>query len=153
MRIALLVGLLIATAACGPYRFPGGGSDTGNVHGQVLGLACGGPIQPGGVPIQPGGAPCLATPISGCPPQPAGSQVCGELPLPGFELAFTAGTSRLVTKTDSAGTYSIELPAGPWNVSGATFGSIVDGPQPVVVIAGESTIADYLVQTGIRAGA
>lgn len=144
MRIAFLVGLVIATAACGPYRFPGGGSDTGNVQGQVLALGC-------GVPVQPDGAPCLATPISGCPPQPAGSQVCGEVPLPGFELAFTAGASRLVTKTDSAGTYSIELPSGPWNVSGATFGRIVDGPQSVVVITGESTIADYVVQTGIKA--
>ena len=146
MRIALLVGLVIATAACGPYRFPGGSSDTGNVQGQVLALGC-------GVPVQPDGAPCLATPISGCPPQPAGSQVCGEIPLPGFELAFTAGNSRLLTTTDSAGTYSIELPSGPWNVSGATIGSIVDGPQSVVVIAGESTIADYVVQTGIKAAA
>src|ERR1700686_2098274 len=146
MRIAFLVGLLIATAACGPYRFPGGGSDTGNVHGQVLALGCGGAVQPDS-------APCLATPISGCLPQPASSQGCGELPLPGFELAFTAGTSRLVTKTDSAGTYSIELPSGTWNVSGATFGRIVDGPQSLVVIAGESTTADYVVQTGIKAAA
>ena len=146
MRIAFLVVLLIGTAACGAYHFPGGGSDTGTVQGQVLALDCGGPVQPDG-------RPCIATPISGCPPQPAGSAVCGERPLTGFELVFTAGTSRLVTRTDSAGTYSIELPSGPWNVSGATFGRIVDGPQPVVVIAGGSTIADYVVDTGMRAAA
>ena len=146
MRIAILVGLLIGTAACGAYHFPGSGSDTGTVQGQVLALGCGGPVQADGVP-------CIETPISGCPPQPAGSQVCGERPLTGFELVFTAGTSRMVTTTDSAGTYSIELPSGPWNVSGAKFGRIVEGPQPVVVVASESTTADYVVDTGIRAAA
>ena len=38
MRIAILVGLLIGTAACGAYHFPGSGSDTGTVQGQVLAL-------------------------------------------------------------------------------------------------------------------
>ena len=146
MRIVFLVGLLIATAACGAYRFPGAGGGTGTVQGQVLALGCGGPIQPDG-------APCPATPIAGCPAQPAGSQGCGERPLAGFELAFTAGAARLVTKTDSAGTYSIELPDGPWQVSAVTFGRIVDGAQTVVVIAGEATVADYVVDNGIMAPA
>jgi hypothetical protein len=147
--MALLVGILIATAACGAYRFPGPGSSTGNVHGQVLALGCGGPVQPQDPAAVP---PCSVQPSFKCPAQPA-IQTCGRWPLPGFELVFTNGGSNLVTKADPSGAYSIELPAGTWRVSAGNFGRIVEGPQTLVVIAGASIEADYFVDTGIRAAA
>jgi hypothetical protein len=145
MRIALLVGLLLATAACGAYRFPGPASGTGTVHGQVMALGCGGPVQPDA-------RPCLAKPTSICPAQGA-DQGCGEWPIPGFELDFTNGGTSRITKTDSTGAYSIDLPVGTWRVSAGNYGRIVDGPQTVVVSAGASLKADYVVDTGIRAAA
>jgi len=87
-----------------------------------------------------------------CPPQPAGP-TCGEWPIPGFELVFTSGSSRLITKTDSAGAFSIDIPAGTWHVSVGNFGRIVDGPQTISVSEGASIVADYVVDTGIRAAA
>jgi hypothetical protein len=147
--MALLVGILIATAACGAYRFPGPGSGTGNVHGQVLALGCGGPVQPQDPAAVP---PCMIQPSFKCPAQSA-IQTCGKWPLPGFELAFTSGGSTLVTKADASGAYSIELPVGTWRVSAGNFGRIVEGPQTLVVNAGASIQADYFVDTGIRAAA
>ena len=142
--VALLVGILGATAACGTYRFPGPGSETGNVHGQVFTNTCGGPVQPGD-------RPCPAASIS-CPPEPA-APGCGAWPVPGLELIFTDGSSSLVTKTDIAGVYSIDLPVGTWNVSAATFARIVSGPQTIGVTAGTSITADFVVDNGMRAAA
>jgi hypothetical protein len=71
----------------------------------------------------------------------------------GFELTFTKdGTSR-VAKTDSAGAYSIDLPAGTWQVSAANYARIIDGPQTVAVSSGASIAADYVIDTGMRAAA
>jgi hypothetical protein len=145
MRTALLIGILIVTAACGAYHFPGPGNQTGNVHGHVVALGCGGPIQPDA-------RPCAAKPTSACPLQPT-DQTCGRWPLPTFELTFTNGSTRQIAKTDSAGAYSIDLPAGTWQVGTTTFGRIVDGPQTIVVAAGADIVADYVVDTGIRAAA
>jgi hypothetical protein len=147
MRITLLVGLLIATAACGAYRFPG--NETGTVHGQVVAIGCGGPIQPDA-------AMCAAQPMPACPPnlrQPA-DQICGGAwPAPGFELTFTKGNASFIAKTGSAGAYSIQLPVGTWSVSTLNIARIVSGPQTLEVTAGASIVADYTVDTGIRAAA
>ena len=145
MRIFLLVAILLTTAACGAYRFPGPGNGAGNVHGQVVALGCGGPVQPDS-------AACIADPTSGCP-APPNNQSCGSWPVPGIALVFTNGTTTLVAKTDSAGAYTIDLPVGTWGVGAANFGRIVDGPQTVVVTDGGSIEADYVVDTGIRAAA
>lgn len=145
MRIAVLVGLLIATAACGGYRFPGPAGGTGTVHGQVVAMGCGGPVQPAA-------RPCLAKPTSSCPAQ-AADQMCGEWPIPGFELVFTKGGTSRIAKTDSAGAYSIDLPAGAWQVSVGNYGRIVQGPQTVTIAVGASMEADYVVDIGIRAAA
>jgi hypothetical protein len=132
MRIALLVGLVIATASCEGYQFPGPQGGTGTVHGQVIALAC-------------GGGPCLACSID------PGPQWCGApLPISGFELDFNQGSTSRVIKTDSAGDYSIDLPAGTWQVSAGNYGRIVQGPQTVAVSRGGSLEADYTVDTGIR---
>jgi hypothetical protein len=147
MRIILLVVLVVATAACGTYRFPGPGAETGTVHGQVVTFGCGGPIQPD---IRA----CPAQTSIACPrPSPPISQACGARPLTGFELTFTKdGTSR-IAKTDSGGAYSIDMPAGTWRVSAASYARIVDGPQTVAVSAGASIAADYVVDTGMRPAA
>jgi hypothetical protein len=71
----------------------------------------------------------------------------------GIELVFTNGSSTRITKTDSAGAYSIEVPAGTWRVSTASFARIISGPQTLVVSAGASIVADYRVDIGIRAAA
>ena len=136
MRIALLVGLLIATAACGNYRYPGPVNETGTVHGQVTSSSCAGP--------------CPANLV--CPPQPA-SPACGQRPMVGLGLIFTKGNTSFVAKTDSAGAYSINLPVGTWSVATATIARIISGPQTLEVQSGMSIVADFIVDTGIRAAA
>ncbi|HEY8816752.1 MAG TPA: hypothetical protein VIP57_16845 [Candidatus Dormibacteraeota bacterium] len=148
MRTAVLLALAVAilggAAACGAYRFPGPGSETGNVHGQIFALGCGGPAQDS---VQP----CPATSIV-CPPEPT-AHGCGETPIPGLELVFTDGSTTLVTKTDASGAYSIDLPSGTWNVTTASFARIVSGPQTLTVNAGASIAADFVIDTGMRAAA
>ena len=143
MRIVLLVGLVLATAACEGYQFPGPEGGTGVVHGQVTAFGCEGPVQPDT-------HPCPA-----CPPAIDSARVtCGDAwPLGGFELAFTNGSGSHTAKTDSTGAYSIDLPVGTWHVSAANYGSIIDGPRTIDVSARASIGADYTVDTGIRAAA
>jgi hypothetical protein len=145
MRTFLLVAILLSTAACGAYRFPGPANGTGNVHGQVVAVGCGGPVQPDA-------GPCIAKPSSGCPAPPV-NQSCDSWPVPGIALMFSNGTVTFVAKTDSAGAYSVDLPVGTWRVGTANFARIVDGPQTIVVADGGSIEADYVVDTGIRAAA
>jgi hypothetical protein len=147
MGKTLLLVVLVATAACGAYRFPGSGSGTGTVHGQVTTVGCGGPG-----PVQPAAGACPANPASDCLPQPP-NRLCAEWPIPGIELVFANGNTTLRTKTDSAGAYSIELPVGTWKVSTANFVRLISGPQNLVVSAGASIVADYIVDIGIRAAA
>jgi hypothetical protein len=144
MRIALLVGLLIATAACGGYRFPGPANETGTVHGLVTASGCGGPVQRDS-------RPCPATLVP-CPPA-ASASTCGQQPFSGLGLIFTNGNTSFVAKTDSAGAYSINLPVGTWSVATAPIARIVSGPQTLEVKAGTSIVADFIVDTGMRAAA
>jgi hypothetical protein len=144
MRIALLVGLLIATAACGDYRFPGPVNETGTVHGLVTASGCGGPVQPDA-------RPCPATLVP-CSPQAAGP-TCGQQPISGLALIFTKGNTSFVAKTDSAGAYSINLPVGTWSVATAPIARIIGGPQTLEVKAATSIVADFIVDTGMRAAA
>jgi hypothetical protein len=143
MRIALLVGLLIASAACEGYQFPGPETGTGTVHGHVIASGCGGPVQPD------------AHMCPACPPSIDPAQVTcgGEWPIGGFELNFTNGGTSRIAKTDSTGAYSIDLPVGTWQVGAANYGRIVDGPLTVAVSVGVSVEADYTVDTGMRAAA
>ncbi len=145
MRKTLLVVILVATTACGAYHFPGPGNETGTVSGQVISFGCGGPVQPAD-------RPCLAKPTSDCPAEPSNGQ-CGKLPIPGLALVFTDGDTSFIAKTDSGGAYSIELPVGRWKVSTANLGRIISGPPTVEVTAGASLVANYVVDTGIRAAA
>jgi hypothetical protein len=117
------------------------------VHGQVIALGCGGPIQPDT------GA-CPAQGSIACPPptQPA-NQTCGKWPMTGLQLTFTDGGATRTATTDVAGAYSIDLPVGTWQVTSSNFARIIQGPQSVAVSEGASIEADYVVDTGIRAAA
>gem|GEM_PF-1261092 len=145
MRNALLVVLLVATAACGAWRFPGPGGGTGTVSGQVIAYPCG--------PVQPANQKCVPYPAGDCMPQNPYTTSCGGWPMPGVGLVFTNGDTTREVKTDSTGHYSIELQAGTWTVSTLSFGRIVSGPGTLAVTDGANIVANYVVDTGIRAAA
>jgi hypothetical protein len=148
MRNALLVVVLVATAACGAYQFPGPGNGSGTVSGQVIATPCG--------PVGPAVQPCILpgqAPGSDCVPKSPSGTACGERPIPGLALFFTKGDTTLGTKTNSGGNYSIELPSGTWSINTRGIMRIIRGPQSLVVTAGAAIVADYVVDTGIRAAA
>jgi hypothetical protein len=143
MRNSLLVVLLVATAACGAYRFPGPAGGSGTVSGRVIATPCG--------PVEPIAQKCLGGPSPDCVPNSPNGSLCGTWPMPGLELVFTNGGASLTAKTDSGGDYSIELPSGTWTVDTTSYVRIVTGPRTLSVSAGSSIVADYVVDTGIRA--
>jgi hypothetical protein len=71
----------------------------------------------------------------------------------GVQLYFNKGDTTLSAKTDSNGYYSIALPSGTWSVSTRNIMRIISGPQTLDVKAGSTTVANYIVDTGIRAAA
>ena len=172
MRKTLLVALLLAAVACGTYRFPSqpaGG--TGTLSGQVTSVGCGLVKSPSAMccppnamcvapkpiacgTVEPAGPVC-ATPYPEpiiCPPSGANTNSCGgPVPVPELELDFTDGSTTLSTTTDSAGNYSIELPAGTWKVTTKNFLQIVGGPTTVTITAGASIVANYTVWSRIAA--
>jgi hypothetical protein len=145
MRNALLLVILVATAACGAYRFPGPGNGSGTVSGQVIASQCG--------PVQPAAQPCIAGPPAKCLPNDSSGPSCGEWPVAGLELVFTNGSDSRSAKTDSGGNYSIQLPSGTWTVGTASYTRIIKGPRIVVVDDGPSIVANYVIDTGMRAAA
>ncbi len=126
MKLLLIAGLLLITAACGAYSFPSGTSaQTGNVHGTVRVYPC--------APVEQQG------------------QVCNGLPGTGLAIIFTNGSQTSTASVAPNGTYSIDLPAGTWKASFKGIARIISGPNPVTVTAGGSIEADYQVDSGIRA--
>lgn len=126
MRTVLAaLGLLIVTAACGAYSFPGSTPQTGTVHGTVRVFPC--------APVEQQG------------------QICKGLMGRGLELTFTNGGTSTSTTVDANGNYSITLPAATYKVSVKGIARIISGPNPVTVAAGASVEADYQVDSGIRA--
>jgi len=127
---AFLAGLLLATAACGAYRFPASSpAATATVSGTVISLPCS--------PIVSAENPCL------------GRQV------PGAVLTFTKGNATATATTDKSGAYSIELEVGTWNVTLQSYQfkgytRIVRGPRTVTVTAGDNAVANYVIDSGIR---
>ena len=142
VRNALLVVLLVATAACA-YRFPGPAGGTGTVSGQVIVYPCG--------PVQPVNQKCIpGPPAADCMPE---NPTCGGYPMAGVELTFTNGDATHGIKSAAGGYYSIQLPEGTWTVRVLNFVRIMSGPETVVVTPGASIVANYVVDTGIRAAA
>ena len=143
MRNALLVVILVATAACGAYRFPGPGNGSGTVSGHVVAYPCG--------PVESADQKCIPVPANDCVPKPPNESTCGGYPMPGLSLVFTNANTVLGAQADSAGYYSIDLPAGTWSVSSKNFGRIIKGPLTLEVRPGDNVVADYVIDTGIRA--
>ncbi|MDQ6876559.1 MAG: hypothetical protein M3082_02445 [Candidatus Dormibacteraeota bacterium] len=150
MRKVLLVVILMSTAACAGYRFPGSENGSGTVSGQVIATGCGPGPAAATVPGGPADQPCIADPGPACGAKPSNQPVCGGWPVAGLELVFTNEGSSVTAKTDSGGAYSIQLRAGTWAVSTGSMVRILSGPQTLVVGAGASIVANYVVDTGMR---
>jgi type 1 fimbria pilin len=126
MKYFILAALVLVTAACGAYQFPGAtpSGGTGTVSGHVIAVPC--------APVEPGGAACARPFVTG------------------VEVDFSDGGKSAAVVTDGKGAYSIDLPAGTWNVKLKTHMRIVSGPTVVSVAAGSHVVADYVLDTGIR---
>ena len=126
MKYVFLAALVLATATCGAYQFPGAtpSGGTGTVSGHVTAVPC--------APIEPGGGACARRLVTE------------------VEVDFSDGGRRAAAVTDTQGAYSIELPAGTWKVTLKTYMRIVSGPTVVTVAAGSHVVADYVLDTGIR---
>ena len=126
MRAFVLTLLAIGLAGCGSYSFPSGQqSQTGVITGRVVAVPC--------APVE----------------QP--QQPCGGRPVPKLELVFTSsGGASVSSTTDSGGNYSVELDSGTWHVASKGYMRVISGPANVTVKAGETVVANYVVDSGIR---
>jgi hypothetical protein len=126
MRAVLLVLLVVATTACGAYRFPGESSvGTGIVSGHVRDVPCG--------------------------PAESATQPCAVAPVGGAEIDFSGNGATVSSRTDSQGAYSVELAEGTWKVSLKTYLRVINGPSTVTVTANAHVVADFVVASGIVA--
>jgi hypothetical protein len=174
MRNVLLAALVLVTAACGAYRFPGGTPPgDGTVSGTVFAVPCFPVAQPVGQPVTQPAPPCVspcipvaqpadqalprcpASPVGGgaaipCPPvESAGVVQCGR-PVPGVEIDFTSAGETAKAVTDSAGHFTATLAAGTWSIHLVTTMHILSGPQQVTVVSGSTVTATYILDSGIR---
>jgi hypothetical protein len=125
LRVLLAAIVVPGLLACGAYRFPGDSTPSfGTVTGQVLSTPCSPVVRPG--------YPCPGRPV------------------PNTIIAFASGSNRATTATDSNGHYTVELATGSWDVTLKTFGRLISGPRTVTVSANATTVANYLVDSGIR---
>src|SRR3979409_1636133 len=99
MKTALLVVIVLATASCGAYRFPGTGNGSGTVSGQVIATPCG--------PVGPAAQPCLPEPAPDRMQNGPGGPPCGARPIAGLGLLFASGSTSRIAKTELGGNYSI----------------------------------------------
>jgi hypothetical protein len=126
MRNVLLAALVLVTAACGAYRFPGGiPIATGNVSGTVVAVPC-------------------------FPLESAGPAQCAGRPVPGVEIDFTSGDGASKAVTDSSGRYTLTLAAGTWTVHLVTAMRVISGPAQVKVPSSSTVTANYIIDSGIR---
>lgn len=126
MRNTLLAALVLVTAGCGAYQFPGGtpSAGTGRVSGVVTAVPC--------APVQPAGDTCARNFVAG------------------VEVDFSDGRTSAAAVTDSRGAYSIDLPPATWKVRLKTYMRVISGPSSVTVTAGSHVVADFVLDTGIR---
>jgi hypothetical protein len=130
MKVLVVAGLIFVTAACGAYRFPGSPSpspETGTVSGHVIAVPC-------------------------APVEKAGDN-CGGRPVEGLALLFMNGKTTVDAVTDSGGTYSVQLTPGTWKVGTKSFMRILKGPTTLTISAGSTVVANYVLDSGIRAPA
>ena len=130
MRIWLLAALLLVTAGCGAYAFPGESPSpaptTGTVSGRVIAVPC--------APVEQQGNACAGRPV------------------PNLELDYVSGQSSVIKAvTDSSGNYSVQLAPGRYAVKMRTYMRVLSGPLDLTIGAGSSTTANYVLDSGIRA--
>ena len=127
MKALVLVGLLAVTAACGAYQFPGQTPLAGDAHvsGTVRSVPC--------APVEQDGSTCSGRPV------------------PKLEVDYLRGSTIVGrTVTDGKGAYSVELPAGEYTVKLNTYMRIISGPTKLSLGPDTQTVADYVVDNGIR---
>jgi hypothetical protein len=121
----MLALLAVGLAACGADSVPSGSpAQTGTVTGRVVAVPC--------APVERPDQPCSGRPVAG------------------LELTFTNGGTTISSTTDSNGNYSVQLDAGTWNVATKGYMRVIGGPKAVTVKAGETVVANYVVDSGIR---
>src|SRR2546427_10119365 len=131
MRNALAVaGLVLLTAACGAYHFPGNSPspspETAHVSGMVRSVPC--------APVEQAGSTCAGRPVAG------------------LELDYVVGNSVAGrTVTNSAGLYSIDLNPGTYDVKMNTYMRTISGPTRLTLGAGPSTVSEYVLRNTTRA--
>jgi hypothetical protein len=125
MKNVLLGALVLVTAACGAYRFPGGTSaGTGTVSGAVLSVPCS-PVE-------------------------QADQQCAGRPVAGLEIDFANGEASAKAVTDPTGHYAVTLAPATWSVHLVTHMRVVSGPAQVAVPSGSTVTASYVLDSGIR---
>jgi len=130
MRNALAVaGLVLLTAACGAYHFPGNSPspspETAHVSGIVRSVPC--------APVEQAGSTCAGRPVAS------------------LEIDYVAGNSvvsRVVT--NSSGMYAVDLRPGTYEVRLVTYMRVISGPTKLTLGAGTRTVANYMLDNGIR---
>jgi len=130
MRNALAVtGLVLLTAACGAYHFPGNSPspspETAHVSGIVRSVPC--------APVEQAGSTCAGRPVAS------------------LEIDYVAGNtvvSRAVT--NSSGMYAVDLRTGTYEVKLVTYMRVISGPTKLTLGAGTRTVANYMLDNGIR---
>jgi len=127
MKNVLLGAVVLLAVACGAYRFPGESPApaAGSVSGRVLAVPC--------APVEKPGTSCAGRPV------------------PNLEIDYLDGAKDAQrTYTDAAGRYSISLPPATYAVTLKTYMRVLSGPLKLEVGAGSITVADYLLDSGIR---
>jgi len=130
MKSTVLAGVMLVTAACGAYQFPGDSPSpaaaSARVSGTVLSVPC--------APVQQDGATCAGRPV------------------PNLEIDYLRG-SAVVAKamTNKSGVYAVELAPGSYDVALQTYMRVISGPTKLSLRAGTKTVADYMLDNGIRA--
>lgn len=127
MKSLFLGAVVLLAVACGGYHFPGESPApaAGSVSGRVLAVPCS--------PVEKPGTSCAGRPV------------------PNLEIDYSDGANNTEkTFTDAAGRYSISLPPAAYAVKLKTYMRVLSGPLKLEVGAGSTTVADYLLDSGIR---
>src|SRR2546430_16327387 len=131
MRNALAIaGVMLLTAACGAYHFPGDSASPSPETAHVSGIVMSGP----------------------CAPVDRAGSTCAGRPVASREIDYVSGNSvigRVVT--NSGGMYAVDLKPGSYEVKLVTYMRVLSGPTKLTLGAGTRTVANYMLDNGIRA--